>query len=56
VALLLGAEGPGLSDEALDRASYRARIPIAEPVDSLNVAAAGAIACHALARRVRPEV
>lgn len=56
VALLLGAEGPGLSDQTLDRASHRARIPIDERVDSLNVAAAGAIACHALARRARTVV
>lgn len=51
VALLLGAEGPGLSVAALAGASHRVRIPIAAEVDSLNVAAAGAIACYALAAR-----
>jgi tRNA G18 (ribose-2'-O)-methylase SpoU len=51
VALLLGAEGPGLSGEALAGATHRARIPIAADVDSLNVAAAGAIAGYELARR-----
>ncbi len=50
-ALLLGAEGPGLSDSALTGTTTTARIPIADGVDSLNVAAAGAIACHELARR-----
>ncbi|MFP4312403.1 MAG: TrmH family RNA methyltransferase [Nitriliruptoraceae bacterium] len=49
VALLLGAEGPGLSQAALHAATHRVRIPITTDVDSLNVAAAGAIACYALA-------
>lgn len=44
VALLLGAEGPGLSGPALARASVRVRIPMASGVDSLNVATAGAVA------------
>jgi tRNA G18 (ribose-2'-O)-methylase SpoU len=49
VALLLGAEGPGLSGAALAAADRRVRIPIAEGVDSLNVATAAAIAFHRLA-------
>lgn len=48
VALLLGAEGPGLGADALAAASLRARIPMEAGVDSLNVATAGAIALHAL--------
>jgi tRNA G18 (ribose-2'-O)-methylase SpoU len=48
VALLLGAEGPGLSPEALDAASESVRIPMANGVDSLNVAAAAAVAAYAL--------
>lgn len=48
VAVLLGAEGPGLSDAARRGAHRQARIPMADGVDSLNVAAAGAIALHAL--------
>ncbi len=44
VALLLGAEGPGLSDEALAAADLRVRIPMAPGVDSLNVATAAAVA------------
>lgn len=48
VAVLLGAEGPGLTDEALDAADLRVRIPMASGVDSLNVATAGAVAFHAI--------
>jgi tRNA G18 (ribose-2'-O)-methylase SpoU len=48
VALLLGAEGPGLSEEALDAADVRVRIPMAAGVDSLNVATAAAVAFHAV--------
>lgn len=54
VALLLGSEGPGLSDEALAAADLRLRIPMAAGVDSLNVATAGAIAFAALAMLDRP--
>ncbi len=50
VALLLGAEGPGLSEAALAAADVRVRIPMAPGVDSLNVATAAAVAFHALAR------
>ncbi|HEX3842615.1 MAG TPA: RNA methyltransferase [Acidimicrobiales bacterium] len=49
VALLLGAEGPGLSDGAMAACDVLVSIPMAEPVDSLNVATAAAIAFHALA-------
>jgi tRNA G18 (ribose-2'-O)-methylase SpoU len=47
-AILLGAEGPGLTDEALAAADERVRIPMANDVDSLNVATAAAIAFHTL--------
>jgi tRNA G18 (ribose-2'-O)-methylase SpoU len=50
VALLLGAEGPGLSDVALGAADRRVRIPIRQAVDSLNVGHAAAIAFAALGR------
>jgi tRNA G18 (ribose-2'-O)-methylase SpoU len=49
VALLLGAEGPGLTAEAMGAADRVVRIPISADVDSLNVAVAGAIALHQLA-------
>lgn len=48
LALLLGAEGPGLTAGAVAASDLGVRIPIAGGVDSLNVAAAGAVACHAL--------
>jgi tRNA G18 (ribose-2'-O)-methylase SpoU len=43
-ALLFGAEGPGLSPGALDAADQLVRIPMADGVDSLNVATAAAVA------------
>jgi tRNA G18 (ribose-2'-O)-methylase SpoU len=49
VALLLGAEGPGLSARALSLADVRARIPMRGDVDSLNVGHAAAIAFAAFA-------
>ncbi len=49
VALLLGAEGPGLTDAALAASDVVVPIPIVDRVDSLNVATAAAIAFHALA-------
>lgn len=48
-AVLLGAEGPGLTDAALGMADELVRIPMADGVDSLNVATAGAVAFAALA-------
>jgi tRNA G18 (ribose-2'-O)-methylase SpoU len=50
VALLLGAEGSGLSDAALTAADDRVCIPIATAVDSLNVAVAAGIALHVITR------
>jgi tRNA G18 (ribose-2'-O)-methylase SpoU len=49
VAIVLGAEGPGLTDETLAMADVCVRIPMSEAVDSLNVATAAAIAFHRLA-------
>src|SRR5579875_3328915 len=43
-AVLLGAEGPGLSAASLAAADVRVRIPMAPGVDSLNVATAAAVA------------
>jgi len=55
-ALLLGTEGDGLSARWLHEADEAVRIPMHpvardKGVDSLNVAAAAAIACHLLATR-----
>jgi len=49
-ALLFGAEGSGLSPPVLDLVQDWVRIPMARGVDSLNVAAAAAVACWALSR------
>jgi tRNA G18 (ribose-2'-O)-methylase SpoU len=49
LALLLGTEGDGLSARWLDAADVAVRIPMRRGVDSLNVAAAAAIACYLLA-------
>jgi tRNA G18 (ribose-2'-O)-methylase SpoU len=53
VALLLGAEGPGLSPEALAAADEAVSIPMADGVDSLNVATAAAVAFERLAHPCR---
>lgn len=49
-AILLGAEGPGLSRQALGASDIRVRIPMRRGVDSLNVAAAAAVAFYELGR------
>ncbi len=51
VALVLGSEGHGLSERWQDSADRRAIIPMHEGIDSLNVAAASAVACYVTARR-----
>jgi tRNA G18 (ribose-2'-O)-methylase SpoU len=48
-AVLLGAEGPGLSPAVMTAADVRVRIPMALGVDSLNVATAAAVAFSHLA-------
>jgi tRNA G18 (ribose-2'-O)-methylase SpoU len=49
VALVLGAEGSGLTPEALAAADSVVMIPMAHGIDSLNVAAAAAVSMFALA-------
>lgn len=48
-ALFLGSEGDGLTPRAFAACDLKVRIPMAAGVDSLNVAAAAAVACYALA-------
>lgn len=50
-ALLLGAEGPGLTANAMAASDLRVRIPMAQGVDSLNVAAAAAVGCWVVGHR-----
>lgn len=52
IALLLGGEGPGLSEHVVAQADERVTIPMEAPVESLNVAASAAIMIYA-ARRAR---
>lgn len=53
LAVILGEEGYGLPDETIDRCDYTVMIPMADGVDSLNVAAAGAVAFWQLGNRKR---
>jgi tRNA G18 (ribose-2'-O)-methylase SpoU len=52
-ALLLGSEGPGLSDDWLAIADKRVRIPMRPGADSLNVATAAAIAFYSSEAQIR---
>lgn len=53
-ALVLGSEGPGLSDPALAACSDQVCVEMASGADSLNVATAAAIALYVVARRMTP--
>jgi tRNA G18 (ribose-2'-O)-methylase SpoU len=48
MCIVVGSERAGLSANALAACTHRARIPMATGIDSLNAAAATAIACYAL--------
>ena len=48
LALVLGTEGDGLAADTIASCDYTVRIPMSHGVDSLNVAAAGAVAFYAL--------
>jgi tRNA G18 (ribose-2'-O)-methylase SpoU len=50
-AILLGAEGPGLTEEAMAASDLEVAISMAGGVDSLNIAAAAAVACWVVGRR-----
>lgn len=50
LALILGEEGYGLSDDRIARADYTVCIPMCHGVDSLNVAATASIAIYAITR------
>lgn len=49
LAVIMGTEGDGLSDETIDGCDYTVKIPMYHGVDSLNVAAASAVAFYQLA-------
>jgi tRNA G18 (ribose-2'-O)-methylase SpoU len=50
VAILVGAEGPGLTERAMRSSDVRVRIPMSRGTDSLNVATAAALAFYERAR------
>jgi TrmH family RNA methyltransferase len=52
VIVFVGGEGPGLPQELIDGCQTQVTIPMAEPVESLNVSVAGALVLYA-ARRQR---
>lgn len=51
LAIVLGTEGDGLASQTIARCDYTVRIPMCHGVDSLNVAAASAVAFYQLTRR-----
>ena len=51
LAIILGTEGEGLMAETIDASDYTVKIPMANGVDSLNVAAASAVAFWQISRK-----
>lgn len=50
LAVIMGTEGEGLMDATIDASDYTVRIPMKHGVDSLNVAAASAVAFYQLCK------
>ena len=55
LAIILGTEGEGLAEETIKNSDYTVKIPMAHGVDSLNVAAASAVAFWQLRKESRNE-
>ncbi len=53
VAILVGAEGPGLTETAMRASDIRVRIPMSRGTDSLNLATAAALAFYERVRLAR---
>lgn len=51
LAIIMGTEGEGLPQSTIDACDYTVRIPMSYGIDSLNVAAAAAVACWQLRPR-----
>ena len=51
LAVIMGTEGDGLADETIDNCDYTVKIPMFHGVDSLNVAAASAVAFYELSNK-----
>lgn len=54
LAIILGSEGPGLRTTTIDQSDFTIKIPMAAGVDSLNVAAASALAFWEMGNRKHP--
>lgn len=52
LAIIMGSEGPGLKEATIEQSDFTIKIPMAPGVDSLNVAAASALAFWELGNRV----
>ncbi len=55
LAIIMGTEGDGLSDETIAECDYTVKIPMYHGVDSLNVAAASAVAFYQLGRPINEQ-
>ncbi len=55
LAVIMGTEGDGLSDQTICDSDYTVKIPMYHGVDSLNVAAASAVAFYQLANKPQEE-
>lgn len=55
LAIILGTEGEGLAEETIKNSDYTVKIPMSHGVDSLNVAAASAVAFWQLGKENRDE-
>ena len=53
LAIIMGTEGDGLSDETISNCDYTVKIPMYHGVDSLNVAAASAVAFYQLGHKLK---
>lgn len=51
LAIIMGTEGDGLADKTIDNCDYTVKIPMFHGVDSLNVAAASAVAFYELSNK-----
>ena len=56
LAIIMGTEGDGLPENTITEADYVVRIPMAHGVDSLNVAAAAAVAFWQLRTKGEAEI
>lgn len=52
LAIIMGSEGPGLKETTIEQSDFTIKIPMAPGVDSLNVAAASALAFWELGNRI----